>query len=138
MGYIVRVLLCVFAIQCIYQGIFYVKGPKNQAIKRLIKIEALDAPILKILVPFLGLCYINLGIFNLLAGVAMITNEACYVIILSGLMFHIGSAVLRSLMDKETIGLYIDGAHRRTNILQYVLGTFYVIIGVITRCLEFA
>ena len=112
-------------------------GPKNREIKRLFKEENLEAPVLKILVPFLGLTYLNLGIFNLLAGIALSANEACYVIILSGLIFHIGSATFRSLMDGSTVALYKEGAHRRTNIIQYVVGPFYVILGVITRCLEF-
>ena len=137
MGYIVRALLCVLAIQCIYQAVFYLQGPKNRAIKGLFKEETLDAPIAKILVPFLGLTYLNLGIFNLLAGVVLSVNEACYVIILSGLVFHIGSAIFRTFMDKSMIELYKEGAHRRTNIIQYVLGPLYVILGVITRCLDF-
>ena len=112
-------------------------GPKNRAIKSILKEENLEEPVLKVLVPFLGLTYLNLGIFNLLAGIALSTNEACYVIILSGLMFHIGSAILRSLMDGSVVELYREGAHRRINIIQYVLGPFYVILGVITRCLEF-
>ena len=112
-------------------------GPKNRAIKSLLKEENLKEPVLKILVPFLGLTYLNLGIFNLLAGIALSTNEACYVIILSGLIFHIGSVILRSLMDGSVVDLYKEGAHRRINIIQYVLGPLYVILGVITRCLEF-
>ena len=137
MGYIVRVFLGLLALSCIYQGVFYVMGPKNRAIKRLFDEKHLDAPILNILVPFLGITYLNLGIFNLLAGIALSTNEACYIIILSGLMFHIGSAIFRSLMDESVVALYKEGTHRRTNIIQYVLGPFYVILGVITRCLEF-
>ena len=138
MGYVVRVLLCVLAIMCFYYGVFYVKGPKNRAIERMLNPEFLDAPVLKILVPFLGICYLNLGGFNLLAGLALKTNEACYVAILSGLMFHFGSAIFRSLMDQPTADLYREGVHRRTNVMQYVLGAIYVIIGVITRCLELA
>ena len=137
MGYIVRVFLGVLAIQCIYQGVFYVMGSKNREIKRLFKEKNLEAPVLKVLVPFLGLTYLNLGIFNLLAGIALSTNEACYVIILSGLMFHLASAIFRSLMEESVVDLYKEGAHRRTNIIQYVLGPIYVILGVITRCLEF-
>ena len=137
MGYIVRVFLGLLALSQIYQGVFYVMGPKNRAIKRLFEEKNLEAPILNILVPFLGITYLNLGIFNLLAGIALSTNDACYVIILSGLIFHLGSAIFRSLMSKSVVELYKKGKYRRTNIIQYVLGPIYVILGVITRCLEF-
>ena len=135
MGYVARGLLCVLAIMCVYQGIFYVQGPDNRALKAILNPENLNAPALNVLVPFLGICYLNLGVFNLLAGVVFGINEACYVLIVSGLMFHVGSAILRSLMNEETANLYLTGVARRTNIIQYVLGAVYIVVGITVRCL---
>ena len=64
----------------------------------LLKNEGLLGPGLDIAVPFLGIAYLSVGFLNLLAGMTFGDQEANYLLIGSGLAFHIGMATVRSTL----------------------------------------
>ena len=101
----------------------------------MLKNEGLEGPGLDILVPFLGISYIAIGGFNLLASVLFSINEACYILIGSGFLFHIGMATIRAKLDLQTANLYKAGMVSKTNTTQYFIGILCCTVGFMGRFL---
>ena len=131
MDYVVRVMLCVHGFGLSKQGLSYIKNPRNEVFESLLKNEGLLGPGLDIAVPFLGIAYLSIGFLNLLAGMAFGEKEANYILIGSGLVFHIGMATVRSTLCTKTYDLYKPGMIRKTNTMQYGIGMLCAVIGVI-------
>ena len=113
------------------QGTSYVKIPRNEVFLTLLKKEGLEGPGLDIAVPFLGISYLTVGVFNILASLTFHINEACYVLLASGFVFHIGMATIRAKLDTHTADLYKPGMIRQTNIMQYGIGMVCCTVGII-------
>ena len=129
--YIVRGLLFLHGFMLSKQGTSYVKIPRNEVFLTLLKKEGLEGPGLDIAVPFLGIAYLTIGMFNILAALAFYINEASYVLFASGIAFHIGMATIRAKLDTHTADLYKPGMIRQTNIMQYGIGIVCCTIGII-------
>ena len=115
------------------QGMSYINMPRNEVLITLLKKEGLEGPGLDIIVPFLGISYITIGSLNLLAAAVFIIHEACYVLIASGFLFHIGMATVRSKLDPQTYSLYKPGQISQTNRVQFGIGIICMLIGIIGR-----
>ena len=81
--YIVRGVLLAHGILLLKQGESYIKTPQNQVFISLLKKEGLQGPGLDIAVPFLGISYVTVGVFNFLASLTFGFQEACYILIAS-------------------------------------------------------
>merc|ERR1719186_326699 len=112
-------------------GISYINVPRNEVLISLLKKEGLEGPGLDILAPFLGISYVTIGCFNLLAAVLFSVNEACYILIASGFLFHIGIATVQSRLDPRTYNLYKPGIIPQTNRVQFGMGVMCMMIGII-------
>ena len=133
MDYIVRVFLCLHGFILAKQGMSYINMPRNEVLITLLKKEGLEGPGLDIIVPFLGISYITIGSLNLLAAAVFSINEACYVLIASGFLFHIGMATVRSTLKPQTYSLYKPGKISQTNKVQFGIGIICMLIGIIGR-----
>ena len=131
MEYIVRGFLCLHGLMLCNQGASYINTPRNKVLVGMLKKEGLDGPGLNIIVPFLGISYVTVGGFNLLAFVVFSYSEACYILIGSGLIFHIGMATVRAKLDVQTADLYQAGMVRKTNMMQYGIGIICCTLGTI-------
>ena len=129
--FIIRGFLCLHGFLLGKQGISYINVPRNDVLISLLKKEGLEGPGLDILVPFLGITYVTIGSFNLLAAVLFSVNEACYILIASGFLFHIGIATVRSRLDPRTYNLYKPGIIPQTNRVQFGMGVMCMMIGII-------
>ena len=128
---IVRGFLCLHGFFLGKLGISYINVPRNEVLISLLKKEGLEGPGLDILAPFLGISYVTIGSFNLLAAVLFSVNEACYILIASGFLFHIGMATVRSKLDPRTYNLYKPGIIHQTNIFQFGMGVICLMIGIV-------
>ena len=133
MDYIVRGFLCLHGFILAKQGMSYINMPRNEVLITLLKKEGLEGPGLDIIVPFLGISYITIGSLNLLAAAVFSINEACYVLIASGFLFHIGMATVRSTLKPQTYSLYKPGKISQTNKVQFGIGIICMLIGIIGR-----
>ena len=106
MEYIVRGFLFLHGFMLGRQGTSYIKTPRNEVFLNFLKKEGLEGPGLDIVVPFLGISYISVGVFNILAGIVFGIKESSYILIASGLVFHIGMATVRSTLEPITYDLY--------------------------------
>ena len=129
--YIVRGFLLLHGFMLGKQGTSYIKVPRNEVFFTLLKKEGLEGPGLDIAVPFLGISYLTVGVFNILASLAFHINEACCVLLASGFAFHIGMATIRANLDAHTADLYKTGTVRQTNLMQYAVGMVCCTIGII-------
>ena len=133
MEYIIRIFLVFHGFGLAKQGVSYIKSPRNKVFLDLLKTEGLEGPGLDIVVPFLGISYLTIGSFNILSGIVFGVNEACYVLMTSGLMFHIGMATFRATLDRRASNLYKPGLLVKTNIIQYGMGIVCTAIGIFGR-----
>ena len=129
--YIVRGFLGLHGFMLAKQGMSYINMPRNEVLITLLKKEGLEGPGLDIIVPFLGISYITIGSLKLLAAAVFIIHEACYVLIASGFLFHIGMATVRSKLDPQTYSLYKPGKISQTNKVQFGIGIICMLIGII-------
>ena len=130
-GYIVRGILQLHGSILVRQGMSYIKTPKNEVFISLLKKEGMQGPGLDIAVPFLGISYITVGIFNFLASLAFAFNEACYILIASGIFFHIGMSIVRSRLDIQASNLYKPGTIYRINLIQRGIGVVCCTVGIL-------
>ena len=133
MEYIVRVFLFFHGCVLGKQGVSYINNPRNEVFLSLLKKEGMEGPGLDIVVPFVGISYLTIGVFNILAGIIFSLNEACYALMVSGLVFHIGMATVRATLDRRASDLYKPGMLTKTNILQYGMGIVCTAIGIFGR-----
>ena len=66
--YILRGVLLLHGFLLGKQGISYIQTPRNEVFMALLKEKGLEGPGLDIAVPFLGISYFSIGMFNLLAS----------------------------------------------------------------------
>ena len=131
MEYIVRIFLFFHGCLLGKQGVSYINNPRNEVFLNLLKNEGLEGPGLDIVVPFVGISYLTIGVFNILAGIVFSVNEACYTLMASGLMLHIGMATVRATLDRRASDLYKPGMLAKTNKIQYGMGIVCTTIGII-------
>ena len=129
MEYLIRCFLWLHGFIFVYQGMSYINVPQNEVVIAMLKAEALEGPGLDIAVPFLGISYLTIGAFNLLAAVMFSTKESCFILIGSGVFFHFGMVVVRTTLDPRAAYYYKQGAIQRTNIAQSVIGIICCIVG---------
>ena len=97
----------------------------------LLKEEGLLGPGLDIAVPFLGISYFTVGLLNIFAGLIFNITEANYILIVTGVAYHIGMAVVRSNLNIETANLYKSRMISKTNSMQYGIGILCTSIGIL-------
>ena len=131
MEYIVRVFLFFHGCVLGKQGASYINSPRNKVFLDLLKKEGLEGPGLDIVVPFLGISYLTVGVFNIISGIVFSINEACYLLMASGLVFHIGMETVRATLDRRASDLYKPGLLTKTNIVQYGMGMICTVIGIV-------
>ena len=68
MEYVIRGLLLLHGFLLGKRGISYIQTPRNEVFMDLLKEKGLQGPGLDIAVPFLGISYFSIGMFNLLAS----------------------------------------------------------------------
>ena len=131
MEYIIRGLLFFHGIMITRQGISYIRNPRNEVFENLLKEEGLLGPGLDIAVPFLGISYFSVGLLNVLAGLTFSITEANYILIVTGVAYHIGMALVRSNLNIETANLYKPRMISKTNSMQYGIGILCTSIGIL-------
>ena len=129
LDYIVRGFLCLHGYLLCKLGMSYINTPRNEFLISLFKKEGLEGPGLDILAPFLGISYVTIGSFNLLAALLFSIKEACFVLMASGLLFHIGIATVRARLDTSTQNLYKKGKIYETNKSQFGIGCLCLLFG---------
>ena len=131
MEYMTRGLLFFHGVMITRQGITYIRNPRNEVFVNLLKEEGLLGPGLDIAVPFLGVSYFCVGLLNVLAGLTFSLREANYVLIVTGIAYHIGMAMVRSNLNIETANLYKPRMISKTNSMQYGIGILCASIGIL-------
>ena len=129
--YIVRGVLLAHGILLLNQVMSYIKTPQNQVFISLLKKEGLQGPGLDIAVPFLGISYVTVGVFNFLASLTFGFQEACYILISSGTFLHIGMSIVQSRLDIQTSNLYKTGTIYTTNVTQSFIGLVCCAVGIL-------
>ena len=130
-SFVVTGLLLILGVLLAKQGLSYIFTPRNPVLLSLLKKEGLSGPGLDIIVPFLGISYLTIGSLNLLAAAFFTKREASSILLVSGLIFHIGMATVRACLEPGTYNLYKQGAIWKTNIVQLVVGVACVATGII-------
>ena len=131
MEYLVRCFLWLHGFIFVYQGMSYINVPQNEVVLAMLKTEALEGPGLNIAVPFLGISYLTIGIFNLLAAVIFNVKESCFILIGSGVFFHFGMVIVRTTLDPRASYYYKPGAIQRTNMAQCLIGLICCTVGIL-------
>ena len=63
-------------------------------------------------------------------------GEACLILIIYGLVFHIGMSAVRFKLDNSARSMYKPGAIYQTNKLQLLMGVVSLVIGLIGQYYE--
>ena len=129
--YIVRGVLLSHGILLLNQVMSYIKTPQNQVFISLLKKEGLQGPVLDIAVPFLGISYVTVGVFNFLASITFGFQVACYILIASGTFFHIGMSIVLSRLDIQISYLYKTGTIYTTNVTHSFIGLVCCAVGIL-------
>lgn len=129
-----RAVLCLNGILLLKLSIEYIIGsrardPRSKlpSLSRLFLPEVFEGPAIGLLYPFMGCAYLTIAILNALAGLLFAPFEASIVLLVTGMVFHMGSSVTRMTMPFSRAAYYQPGKCESMSLFQSATGMLDVV-----------